>query len=133
MTYLRTLVLTLGLGAIVGCSSGMQVPTDDSRASLSPNAYNTAELGTEEPDAEVRATILEKVQRYLLKTGQYPKSSVENVELLSLVPTFTTIAPESSTWNYRALVRVNVRESSTLITFLTFDRDGELVLRRISA
>ena len=132
-TTIRNAFLAVTLFGVIGCGSPMRVPTDDSmRASLNPAALTTTTLGAEESDAQVRSLILQKIRRQLLIDGQYPASAIQGTELLSLTPSFTNMAPDNSTWNYQALARVNLKSSSIKIRYMIFDRDGELVVRKIS-
>lgn len=125
--------LILALLCAAGCASGMRVPTDESmRASLNPAALTNTTSASEETDTQVRATILDKIRLQLRRDGQYPITAIQQAELLSLTPSFSEMAPENSTWNYQAVARVNLKASSIKIRYMIFDRDGELVVRKIS-
>jgi len=136
ISLLRSFAFVVLVLGVIGCSSGMRVPQDDMRASFNgstlPQQSFSTSMNGEEPSAEVRALMLEKIKRHLLRTGDYPKNAIKKTELLSLTPTFTTQAPESSTWNYQALARVNLDHSSIKVRYLIFERDGEFVIRKIS-
>lgn len=130
---IQILVIVAFVLFAAACSSGMNVPADDDmRASLSPTALTASTTGAEESDPEVRAFVLDKIRRQLLRDGMYPKSAIQEAELLSLTPAFTDMAPENSTWNYQAVARVNLKSSSIKIRYMIFDRNGELIVRKIS-
>lgn len=134
MNKLRcALIITAFLFA--GCTNHLKVPANDSRASLSPQFLSdesATTLGSEEMSPTIRETVLEAVRMDLLRTGRYPKLAIQNSELLSLVQTPPNQITGNSRWNYKALVRINLERTSHDVGFMAFERNDEIIVRKIS-
>ncbi len=129
--------LSLALILTAGCTANgpLAVPTEEPHAGLNPH-YISSRTSTpyeiEETSEQIRATVHEAIRRDMLKTGRYPKQGIMNSELLSL----RAIAPNSVTgnsyWNYKALVRINLERNSVDVQFMAFERNDEIIVRKVS-
>ena len=94
---------------------------------MDPQLYSS-----EGPDSaislETKVSVLDAVKKQLLRNGRYPKTAVQNSEILSIERVARTFSQES----YIATVRTPWAVSSVDMTFLIYEKEGEWIVRKAS-
>lgn len=121
--------------AFASCAPAIRIPDQDpsvrasfNAATLSPQYASTQE----ETSPEIRATIHEAVKKHLLQVGRYPKSAIQHSELLRLTSMLPNSMTGDSKWSYEAVVRINTKTTSHDSRFIVFERNDELIVRKVS-
>jgi len=131
--------LLLGIGVLFvlfGCSSSYRL-TDEvlsqrANVDLATLESATADVAREETSQDVRNIVHQAICKDMMMLGRHPKSAIDASELMSLVQVPPTNATGTSRVNYRARVRLNFARHWLDVEYLVYERNGAVIVRRIS-